>query len=307
MEINVNNINIPWVESPFFDDLLAKSDYNAEQKALLQKYAEDGYIVIDPEVPEQMLDDAIAALDGEYKMEGRINETRRVLNGWRNHEVIQNIAGAPKVYEILQMLYQRKPVPFQTLNFNIGTEQKTHSDSIHFHSIPHGYMCGVWIALEDVTLENGPLHIYPKSHKMPFYDLSHIGLSGSSSKTEYELYGHYEDFIEQVAKASKLERKLVQMKKGQALIWAANLLHGGSKITKEGSTRYSQVTHYYFEDCIYYTPLFSDVAVGKMHVRNMHNVVTGEKIEHKYLGKKTNINNTVFDKLKKKIRRRGGL
>ncbi len=42
-----------------------------------------------------------------------------------------------------------------------------------------------------------------------------------------------------------------------------------------------------------------------MHVRSMHNVATGEKIKHKYLGKVTNINNTVFDKVKKRMRRRG--
>ncbi|MCB0502260.1 MAG: phytanoyl-CoA dioxygenase family protein [Bacteroidetes bacterium] len=305
MEIDIHQLNMPWIDSPFFNTLLEEADYDEEIKEMIRYYAENGYIIIDPEIPEEMLDEAVDALDGEYKMEGRINETRRVLNGWRNHEVIQKIAGAPKVYDILKKLYQREPVPFQTLNFNIGTEQKTHSDSIHFHCIPHGFMCGVWVALEDVKLDNGPLHIYPKSHKLPFYDMSDLGLSGSSSKTEYELYGYYEDFIGKMAAASGLERKLVEMKKGQALIWAANLLHGGSPIERQGSTRYSQVTHYYFEDCIYYTPLHSDVAIGKMHVRNMHNVVTGEKIKHKYLGQVTNINNSVFDKLKKKMRRKG--
>jgi hypothetical protein len=45
--------------------------------------------------------------------------------------------------------------------------------------------------------------------------------------------------------------------KGQALIWAANLLHGGSVQHDPARTRWSQVTHYYFRDCIYYTPAFS--------------------------------------------------
>lgn len=35
------------------------------------------------------------------------------------------------------------------------------------------------------------------------------------------------------------------MKKGQGLICAANLLHGGSKQTNKALTRQSQVTHYY--------------------------------------------------------------
>ena len=41
-------------------------------------------------------------------------------------------------------------------------------------------------------------------------------------------------------------RQLVgTMKRGQALIWAANLLHGGDPIGDPQSTRYSQVTHHY--------------------------------------------------------------
>ena len=47
------------------------------------------------------------------------------------------------------------------------------------------------------------------------------------------------------------------LKKGQALIWASNLLHGGSAHRDKGRTRHSQVTHYYFEGCQYYQPLSS--------------------------------------------------
>ena len=31
-------------------------------------------------------------------------------------------------------------------------------------------MCGVWVALEDITEDNGPLHYYPGSHRLPDYD-----------------------------------------------------------------------------------------------------------------------------------------
>ena len=44
-------------------------------------------------------------------------------------------------------------------------------------------------------------------------------------------------------------------KKGQALIWDANLLHGGAPQTDRSLTRHSQVTHYFFEGCSYFTPL----------------------------------------------------
>ena len=47
------------------------------------------------------------------------------------------------------------------------------------------------------------------------------------------------------------------LKKGQCLVWSANLLHGGSPHRDKGRTRHSQVTHYYFDDCQYYSPLSS--------------------------------------------------
>ena len=33
--------------------------------------------------------------------------------------------------------------------------------------MPEGFMCGVWVALEDMDMENGPLVYYPGSHKLP--------------------------------------------------------------------------------------------------------------------------------------------
>jgi hypothetical protein len=67
-------------------------------------------------------------------------------------------------------------------------------------------------------------------------------------------------------------------KKGQALIWAANLLHGGSAQKDLKRTRYSQVTHYYFKGCSYYTPLGSVPFLGKIFHREIIDIRTGEVV-----------------------------
>jgi hypothetical protein len=72
-------------------------------------------------------------------------------------------------------------------------------------------------------------------------------------------------------------------RKGQALIWCANLLHGGSPQTDTRLTRWSQVTHYYFDDCIYYTPALSDEAVGRLKMRNMVAINDGQRRPNMYL------------------------
>lgn len=50
--------------------------------------------------------------------------------------------------------------------------------------------------------------------------------------------------------------------------------------------RWSQVTHYYFEDCVYYTPLRSDPAYGRMYVRDIHDVGSGKLVDNFYLGQR---------------------
>ena len=73
-------------------------------------------------------------------------------------------------------------------------------------------------------------------------------------------------------------------RKGQALIWCANLLHGGSRQNDPTLTRWSQVTHYYFDDCIYYTPAFSDEVVGQLDLRNISAISDGAVRPNRYLG-----------------------
>ncbi len=276
--------NMPWIESPFFESELKKAALSPDMEALVRHYAEEGYVVFDPEVSLGTIDDAVKALAPTYAEQN----VTRIQDAWSHNPDVKAIAIAPKVLDVLRVLYRREPIPFQTLNFNVGTQQKTHSDMIHFSSIPQRFMCGVWIAMEDVHAGNGPLHYYPKSHKLPFFDMVDMNLRGSDSRSMDETYGYfarqYENFIEASIQEMGLKKAILNMKKGQALIWAANLLHGGEKITQEGSTRWSQVTHYYFEDCVYYTPLLSDMPLNRTFIRRITDIRTGEKVTNKYMG-----------------------
>jgi len=73
-------------------------------------------------------------------------------------------------------------------------------------------------------------------------------------------------------------------KKGQALIWAANLMHGGTKQLDPARTRWSQVTHYFFDNCAYYTPMMSDPFYGSIVFRTLTNIVTGEIVPNRVAG-----------------------
>jgi hypothetical protein len=278
------DLQIPWVESPFFESELKKANLDPETENLVRHYSEKGYVIIDPQISEELIDRALEQIKPSFKRQN----TNRLQDAWKDYGTVREIAIAPAVMEILRILYNKRPIPFQTLNFSSGSEQRTHSDSIHFNSVPERYLAGVWIALEDVHDGNGPLHYYPGSHRLPFYDLSILGIKGSTSTSIEEMlskyYTRYEDFIAELIEQKKLEKKILNLRKGQALIWSANLLHGGENILVPGSTRYTQVNHFYFENCTYYRPMQTDMALERISIQQVTDIVTGEEIKSSYLG-----------------------
>ena len=231
----------------------------AEQR---EQFDRDGYFIIeDTGLPAEVFDGAASdfvplLLEEEHAEvwgdDGVFYTSHRIMDGWKISESIKAIATAPRILAILEELYGRKPLPFQTLNFKMPTQQKAHSDTIHFNSKPPGFMGGVWVALEDMDMDNGPLFYFPGSQKLPEVTMRDVGV-----EADYSQYSHYEEYIGGVVEKHGLEPEYGLIKKGQALIWSANLLHGGSPAKDPSRTRKSQVTHFFFEGTRYYTPLMS--------------------------------------------------
>jgi ectoine hydroxylase-related dioxygenase (phytanoyl-CoA dioxygenase family) len=184
--------------------------------------------------------------------------------------MLQSLSLNSNVLDTLKMLYKREPYPFQTITFNYGSNQPLHSDLIHFDSIPHRWLTAAWVALEDMTNENGSLIYVPGSHKLPIFDFYDLKIKVPEYGKQFDSYGEYEEFIRQLVEVNELEVKPLICKKGQALLWSSNLIHGGDIIRNPNSTRYSQVTHYYYDDCdVYYSPMFSEAWKGKFSEKDI--------------------------------------
>ena len=298
--MELSDLNIPWLELPFFERLLARSDLDEPTRSLVRTYAADGYLTFDPKIPDF---DGVAAsiLDACAR---RSDYPLRVTDAWLEIEGVRRLSLAPAVLSLLRTLYRREPVPMQTLNFGRGTEQRPHSDSMHFSSVPRGFVCGVWIALEDVDETNGALEYYPGSHRLPYFDHTSIGLTGSD-QSGYERYGSYEELVKMVIAELGLERRVLRIPKGQALVWAANLLHGGSPIQDPSRSRHSQVTHYFFEGCLYYQPQRSDPFLGRILWLDKRDVRTGRLIPQMYNGRPAPVRRSLGQWLKLLARRAG--
>jgi hypothetical protein len=263
-----------------------------EERRIGTELHERGYAVID--FPDPAIGDRVERIKRRLAPRFGIDpddlsvlpaaeRVRRVQDAWMEDEDVRAIAASPQIMALLERLYGRPAVPFQTLNFPVGTEQKLHSDANHFSSLPERFMCGVWLAMEDVHADAGPLTYAPGSHKWPIVSNLMIGRRGTGNRTR-SAQDPFEEAWDALLRASGIEQETLLARKGQALIWTANLLHGGSLQHDRSRTRWSQVTHYYFKDCVYYTPAFSDEALGALDLRSIVNIASGRPEPNLYLG-----------------------
>jgi hypothetical protein len=282
---------IPLVESPLFAQSLDQIGLSEVERGIAKTLNERGYAVID--FPDPGILDRIdrvkarltprfgAHLDDPESI--KATGDQRIQDAWRFDTDVMAIAASPGILDLLSKLYGRRAFPFQTLNFPVGTQQHPHSDSIHFSSMPERFMCGVWLAMEDIHPDAGPLMYLPGTHKWPIVSNAMIGRRGFNDHAT-PAQQPFEQTWMAMAEAAGIASETFLARKGQALIWAANLLHGGSPQHDPTRTRWSQVTHYYFDDCIYYTPAYSDEAVGQLAVRNIVDISTGKPVANLYQG-----------------------
>lgn len=229
-----------------------------ELAEIVSSLAENGYAILDPEY------DAGDLATAEAFCRDVVADRGRIQDGWISEPAIGRVAVHQPIIDLLSQLYGRRAFPFQTLNFEVGTQQKPHSDTYHFNSTPERFMCGVWVALEDISPDAGPLIYYPGSHKLPILKRTELGGT--------QFYPDYEKHIQRLIEDHGLQPEYGLLKRGQALIWSANLIHGGSKRNNPELTRRSQVTHYYFEDCAYHTPLDFDPERGTHFIRQPYDL-----------------------------------
>ena len=282
---------VPRIESPVFNADDPDAAFTAEERRVALDLNTRGFAVID--FPDPQLNDRIerikAHLGPRYGLDLTNPEAdktigeRRIQDAWRIDADVRALASNTAIMNLLSKLYGRPAFPFQTLNFPVGTQQGAHSDSAHFSSLPERFMCGVWLAMEDISADAGPLFYYPGSHCWPIVNNAMLGRRGYDSNA-HSAQIPYEPAWLALCEAHGTQAETFLARKGQALIWCANLLHGGSRQNDPKLTRWSQVTHYYFENCIYYTPAFSDEATGQLALRDIISISDGQPRANTYLG-----------------------
>lgn len=227
-------------ETPFYKEL------TEENKFSVQQFDDKGFLILRDfltgKITDQInneIDDLVKSGTIKFRYGGKL------MFAIHHSEIIKSIGNNENLLEFLSILIDGQAKLFQSINFINGSQQKTHSDSIHMTTYPLGGLLGVWIALEDVDESNGALHYIPGSHKLPYFLNSDYDNEGSALKIGKKSYKAYEEFLEDKVKELGLEKEIFKAKKGDLLIWHANILHGGEPHLDKYKTRKSLVYHYF--------------------------------------------------------------
>lgn len=281
---------IPVIHSPFFEEICQSGYFSEDEQAIAMQLHSDGYALIDfpdpaihqkaQKIVQDMAPLFAAARDGGERFDGKLMPPR-FQDAYDVCPDVKSIAANPPLLDLLKKLYGRQAFPFQTLTFQQGSQQHVHSDAVHFNSYPKGFMCGVWVALEDVNEQNGPVIYHPGSHRWAVYDNEQT-VESREDAVRPASQAAFHDLWNELIKLHGSKAVSFCPRRGQALIWTANLLHGGAEIINADATRWSQVTHYFFENSAFYRPMASHLLPGHIAFMNVTNILTDTAAQHEY-------------------------
>lgn len=231
---------------------LAYTSSDSDSQKSMLAYNQNGYLLIHQFLTHSLVDQINKEVDELIKYTSVRPSYGRYMQLAKHSATIKSVAKDEKLIELCKILMNGEVHFFQSINFLKGSEQATHSDSFHLTTYPEGGLLGIWIALEDVGPEQGALHYYPGSHTLPYLMNDSFGNEGNRMMLGKLNYPPYASMVQQKIIEHQLKKKVFYPKKGDLLIWHANLLHGGEKQNDPALTRKSLVLHYLKKDCICY-------------------------------------------------------
>lgn len=248
---------VPWFDRPdaqkHIDSRLKLGSVSLEEATELREFVEGGYVTlknaIDVDLVDAVnleIDQAIANNYGGYEY----GSSQRIEHLHIHYPNVRKLWLDDRVYRFVDLLFGESAFPCQTLTYVFGSQQDAHQDTVHLTPFPAGYMCGIWVALQDVEPESGELVVYPGSHRERRVYLKEAGCRKVREGDWVEFGSKVVPIWQDMTK--KYEEVVYRPTKGTVLIWHENLLHGGSLRVNQSLERRSIVIHTFSEGAIAY-------------------------------------------------------
>ena len=268
----------PWLDRPgaaaAIEARRARGELTATEAAFARSWLRDGVVTIPGFFDERRIDTMFGAYERALAARSVTPDAEptaadplpgRTLNAHFTVPEIDAMLHDPGVVEIVSVLLGAQALPFQTIIGHKASEQRAHSDAIHMTTYPLGYLAASWLALEDIAPDSGPLVYYPGSHRLPYVFAEDVAISPDEFRNEgYGPYAQrYEPRIAALIAEHGLQARTFAPRKGDLLLWHANLIHGGAPRARSGSSRRALVCHYFATGCVTY----HDLAASASHLQ----------------------------------------
>jgi ectoine hydroxylase-related dioxygenase (phytanoyl-CoA dioxygenase family) len=251
-----------WIDRRDAHELLAgrlsRREVTAKEAEALAHYIDHGYVIFPKVVGDEVIDAYLDLFElswDEAPPSLHVHVERQVQHMSRDYyDKVTKVSGLHSFFDragelifpsvvlrFLTLIYDRPPVAFQTMTMRKGSEEALHIDTGPLTLTEPMTMAASWLALEDVRPGSGELQFVPGSHSVPEY--LHPGVS-KGHNNDMATYGAVLEQTKGVCRNRGFTTERFGAKKGDVLIWHADLLHGGAKIEDPSSTRKSLVTHY---------------------------------------------------------------
>ncbi|WP_317931760.1 phytanoyl-CoA dioxygenase family protein [Halioxenophilus sp. WMMB6] len=275
--------NTLWVDQPDAEKVLSERGYEQWLQEQLAFFLEHGYVILNQEVAPELCDaivkDAHAVFErpdqfivrklGKYfnarGLEGQLTTGDRIIDLYGCSANARSAVYTPRVAQFLQAVFQEPALAMQELYFEYGSQQAMHQDTAYVISQSPLSLLATWIALDDIEPGSGELMYYPGSHRFEPFLFNGETRGWNKQVHGDEQHGRFLQQLHDQAAVKGITKKTFHAKKGDVLIWHADLAHGGERRVNS-STRRSLVTHFAPQSI---RPKYSEV-VGKAYFEYPH-------------------------------------
>lgn len=249
-----------WIDLPDAAEQATKRGLDAQTLADIQQFTDQGFIVfpgaLSPELADRIVADAhrvfqepehyVVRDKGQYVNPAKMDEFRlghRIIDLYAVSAAAREAVFTPRVSNLLQAAFGEPAVGIQSLYFEYGSQQAIHQDTAYVVSRRPLALAAIWVALEDIADDTGELCYYPGGHRIPHHLFGGDRKHWIQNKDGADAHQAYFKYLHDQAAERNLPLQTFKARKGDVLVWHADLPHGGTRI-KHMQTRRSYVVHF---------------------------------------------------------------
>jgi hypothetical protein len=205
-----------------------KNNINDDKLQLKNHYLNEGFLFFSNLITDEVINN--------YPASSKVEEAKR-QKYYLDDPLLRDILCSKEIYDVIDIIGITVALSTGSF-FEKSTEEDWHRDHIWPYKIGADNYIGVWIAMEDVSLESGPFEIIPGSHKWE------IDYSEFEGDLLYRGFNKLTDIFEEERTKRNAPIISFNISKGDAIFWHGHTIHRGSKPSNRALSRESLVAHY---------------------------------------------------------------